>query len=203
MHDSDLVLIVDDDALVRRTIAHMLRNSGIINEAVGSAAEAKERVAAGMDKDKEPARIALALVDLRLKESESGAELIASIKGMDDQLEILIVTGYPSDSAHYPDIDVVLKPFSKNEPSRDLILKVKRALERRCSRMQTQEMHALIQDMHGMLTSHIEDCMTAHRRTLGDLIKQEGSNPIVWLLLTTLISVISWVAGTYWKGPSK
>lgn len=86
------VLVVDDHALVRRGMGHVIREcfpDAEILEA-GSASEALERLAAGT--------IDIALVDVRMPDSD-GLELLHEIKGRWSNLPVIMLTSF--DHSHY------------------------------------------------------------------------------------------------------
>jgi DNA-binding NarL/FixJ family response regulator len=90
--DSVKVLVVDDHALVRRGLGHVIRERLPQAEVVeaGSAAEALDMMSAnGVD---------IALVDVRMPESD-GIELLHEMKGRWAEVPVIMLTSF--DHAHY------------------------------------------------------------------------------------------------------
>jgi two-component system, response regulator RegA len=85
--DGRTILVVDDDATLRRRLAQALRDRGLEVAAAGSYDEAL--AAARIDTPE------LALVDLRLP-SRSGLDLVRALKELDPTTVIVVLTGYGS-----------------------------------------------------------------------------------------------------------
>jgi signal transduction histidine kinase len=81
------VLVVDDDEGMRDTIVDILGSAGITAEGVGSAADAE-----ALQLQSHPD---VALVDNRLPDA-TGIELGATLKRADDDITVVLVTGYAS-----------------------------------------------------------------------------------------------------------
>jgi two-component system response regulator RegA len=81
------LLIVDDDRVLRERLARAFRDRGHQVAAAGDVAEAM-RVAS-------QARPARAVVDLRMPDG-SGLELVRALRALDEQIEIVVLTGYGS-----------------------------------------------------------------------------------------------------------
>lgn len=85
------VLVVDDDAGIRKTLSQILRTKGYAVKAVESG---KHAIAASKKRF-----FNVALIDVRLQDIE-GTVLIGKLKGTEPRMIRIIVTGYPSmDSA--------------------------------------------------------------------------------------------------------
>ena len=130
------LLVVDDHLEMARALADALQNAGYVVDAVGSGAEALERVQAD--------RPALVISDLRM-EGLDGFELIDRLRALDPILPILIMTAFGSiDTAieairrgayHY-----VAKPFQLGE----VLLHVERALGERRLREENRSLRTLL-----------------------------------------------------------
>jgi DNA-binding NtrC family response regulator len=118
------VLLVDDEPLLLRSLARMLRGEGHDVRVAGSFSEAERHLG-------DP-RLDVALLDLRLG-GESGLELLERAKARQPDLELVIMTGHASiESAvaamRHGAFDYLAKPF--DDPHRVSTI-VGRALERR------------------------------------------------------------------------
>ena len=87
MPDKPGVLVVDDDAEVRKSLQVWLRGEGFKVFSAGTSAQAREVV--------KHEDIAVCLVDLHLK-NEDGLRLGAELRGLDEWLKVIIITGYPT-----------------------------------------------------------------------------------------------------------
>jgi DNA-binding NtrC family response regulator len=81
------ILIVDDDAAVRASVAAVLRARGFAVHEAATAAAGEARYRDGAPE--------LALVDLRLPDGD-GLELIAALRRIDDRVPIIMLTGHAS-----------------------------------------------------------------------------------------------------------
>ncbi|MDB5481047.1 MAG: histidine kinase [Caulobacteraceae bacterium] len=99
------ILLVDDEALVRFATADMLRDAGYEVVEAASAAEAQERVRAGLAPD--------VLVTDQLMPGGRGTDLASGLRKKLPHLKVLVATGY----ADMPDIRYprIAKPFAAAE----------------------------------------------------------------------------------------
>jgi PAS domain S-box-containing protein len=99
------ILLVDDEALVRFATADMLRDAGYEVIEAASAAEARERVRAGLAPD--------VLVTDQLMPGGRGTDLASGLRETLPDLKVLVATGY----ADMPDIRYprIAKPFAAAE----------------------------------------------------------------------------------------
>jgi DNA-binding NtrC family response regulator len=119
------ILVVDDQTNMRRSIAIALQHEGyVVHEAAGAAA------ALDMLRSNE---IDVIVTDVRLGGQQDGAGLLRAAKGLDAQIEVVLVTAFGTidaavDAMKAGAYDYLTKPF---DPDR-LLIAVKRAAER-CS----------------------------------------------------------------------
>ena len=117
------ILVVDDEASMRRSLAILLRREGYeVTEASGGA-EALEQLPR--------IRADLVIADLRMT-PVSGMELLESIKRAHPQVEVIMMTAYGTlhaavEAMRLGAFDFVGKPFQNEE----ILLRVRNALERR------------------------------------------------------------------------
>ena len=105
------ILLVDDEANVRKVFSDVLGKESYIVKGVGSGAEAIESI--------EQETFDLALVDLRMP-CMDGIEVLENIKKIKPQLPVIIYTGYGSvttavESMRKRAADYLNKPFSPEE----------------------------------------------------------------------------------------
>jgi signal transduction histidine kinase len=96
------ILVVEDEAEVRATLADLLATLGHGARAVASAAEARAVFADDGDFD-------LVLTDLRLKGDTDGVDLAGMLRAIRPEIPVLVMTGYLGDAAI--DLPVLAKPF--------------------------------------------------------------------------------------------
>jgi DNA-binding NtrC family response regulator len=101
------ILIIDDESFIRENVERVLREEGyqVCQAATGS--DAREQVASG--------EVDLALLDLNLG-TENGIDVLKSLKEIDPELLIIIITGYGSvesavDSLKMGAFHYMKKPF--------------------------------------------------------------------------------------------
>lgn len=87
MSDAPDVLFVDDDDVFRRTLSRALTRRGCVVRSTGNGIEALELAAAQ--------RPEVALLDLRMP-GMSGLELLRSLRALDAQLPVVLLTGHGS-----------------------------------------------------------------------------------------------------------
>ena len=106
------ILLVDDDELVRLSVAPMLTAIGHEVQTAESGLEALERVQAGLDAD-------LVILDMNMP-GLNGAQTLARVLALRPGLVVLMATGYSDESVapllkDYPNVHSLRKPFSLNE----------------------------------------------------------------------------------------
>lgn len=121
------VLLVDDEAPVRRPIAISLRQAGFDVLEAEDGRQAAEMLNAGDN----PLRVDLILCDIRMP-NVNGADAIAYFRREYPSVPIVVLTGYPDVELAVSLLkmgvtDYVLKPIGKQ----DLLAVVKRAVESR------------------------------------------------------------------------
>ncbi len=119
-HES--ILVVDDEASVRRAVRRILEQVGFTVREAGTAQEA-------MNQLKEGSEIDLVLTDLVMPE-KSGRELAEEIRGLYPGLPVVFMSGYAGDVVTYhglakQDIPFIQKPFTRQQ----LIEMIRKSLE--------------------------------------------------------------------------
>jgi DNA-binding NarL/FixJ family response regulator len=122
-NDKPTILVVDDDKQVLRSLKIWFRNEGF-NAVTASNAEE----ALNLSKEK-PAEVAL--VDLRMS-TEDGISVSKQLREMDEQLKIIIMTGFPSYETAVRAMKVgVFDYISKGSSNEKIMAVVKKAMEER------------------------------------------------------------------------
>jgi two-component system response regulator HydG len=120
---AERILVVDDDAAMRRSVAIMLRREGYaVHEAAGGAAALE-----GLER--EP--VDLVVTDLRMN-GTSGLDVLRRVKQATPDVEVIMMTAYGSiesavEAMRLGAFDFVTKPFEVEQ----VLLRVRNALERR------------------------------------------------------------------------
>lgn len=100
------VLVVDDEELVRYTVALQLRDLGYRVTEAASPSAAEQMVGAGLRPD--------VLITDQLMAEKSGTQLALSLREVLPALPVLVVTGYTSESStQIAGFEVLAKPFSR------------------------------------------------------------------------------------------
>ena len=105
------ILVVDDDAAIRRTLSKILEKEGYLVETVENGKQAIEA--------SERQFFNVALIDVRLPDME-GTELLDRLKEAEPKMVKIIITGYPSlknavEAVNKGAGGYVLKPFDAGE----------------------------------------------------------------------------------------
>ncbi|MGE6385735.1 ATP-binding protein [Pseudomonas sp. NPDC078416] len=102
------VLVVDDEELVRYTVALQLRDLGYRVTEAASPSAAEQMVSAGLRPD--------VLITDQLMAEKSGTQLALSLREVLPALPVLVVTGYTSESSmQIAGFEVLAKPFSRSD----------------------------------------------------------------------------------------
>jgi DNA-binding response OmpR family regulator len=182
MHEGR-VLIVDDVFMVRETIARFLDGAGIAHDGAGTFEDAQARVERG--------GISVCIVDIKLG-NRSGVELLSRVRTIDPLMRAVFITGAGETVEQYPHVPLVFKPLQ----ARELVSKVELEIWRRCRDQKVADGYELTKQVHGMLQTHLNDhaedrkrlvALEARPQSLGELLKQEAANPVVWGLVSLLI----------------
>ena len=113
------VLMVDDEDLVRYTVALQLRDLGYRVTEAESPSAAEHLVESGLRPD--------ILITDQLMAEKNGTQLAESLRVRIPELPVLIITGYTNEaSTHIGGFDVVAKPFTRS----DIASRVAKALGR-------------------------------------------------------------------------
>jgi signal transduction histidine kinase len=120
--ESALVLVVDDDAGTRETIAEVLNSAGVSTVTAASAGEAMEMA--------HQCRPTIAVLDHRLPDGR-GTDLVASLKQIDALMPVLLVTGYASLETAMSAVGQFDEYLVKPVPPARLVQAVRAGLERR------------------------------------------------------------------------
>ncbi len=85
--DKGLILVIDDDKSILRTLTRILQKAGYQVETAETGKEAMERA--------EKTHYDLALVDVRLPDMD-GTDLLANLQGVSPNTVKIVITGFPS-----------------------------------------------------------------------------------------------------------
>ncbi|MBI5571649.1 MAG: response regulator [Desulfomonile tiedjei] len=121
------VLIVDDEERFRHTMRKLLTVRGLDPTTAGSGKEALELLRTHS--------YDVAIVDVRMPEM-TGVELLAAMKKIDPQIEVIVLTGYASVDTAKAIIDLgaydyLIKPYAVDE----LMEKIDSAYDRKLARI--------------------------------------------------------------------
>jgi DNA-binding NtrC family response regulator len=106
------ILVVDDEAALRRLLHIFLERNGYAVESCGTATEGLELFG------KEPERFAVVVADLSLPDMQ-GNDMALRMKEQSPKLKVLLCSGYPFELATLPpsvqeSFSVLQKPFLPN-----------------------------------------------------------------------------------------
>ena len=114
------ILIVDDDDIIRDLLSDLLRRDEYFVETASSAEEALEKIRRDF--------FTLIVTDLKMSSELEGLELLKTIRNMNIDSEVIVITGYGTtdsvvEAIKYGAIDYIEKPFELLE-FRDLVTEV-------------------------------------------------------------------------------
>jgi len=115
------ILVIEDDAEMRKLIAKSLERSGYAVAAVGSGGEAVDWLGLGIAEDRVERVPALLVSDLRLPDF-SGLELLEALAHAGVRVPTIVITAFPSTATYYEALTlgaarILEKPFGLEELS--------------------------------------------------------------------------------------
>jgi len=159
--EPDRVLVVDDEEMMRRLIARMVRATGHPVETAANAVEAREWLAAG--------DFALVICDLRMP-GEPGSDLARWIRSTQPDVAVLMATG--TNDPGMADMTLALgaygylvKPFKRNEVEINII----NALRRRRLEIENREHRSLLEQRVEERTAALSEAIDQLRRSEEEL----------------------------------
>jgi DNA-binding NtrC family response regulator len=169
---AERILIVDDEALIRKSLAQVLSQKGYEAETAASGAEARRLFPGG--------EFALALLDLRLPDA-SGIDLLREFKAAQPDLLVIMMTAYGSvetavEAMRLGAYDYVNKPFK----SREIEVIVKLALEAGSLKREVRELRQEASRPFGLENLVGED--PASQKVIS-MIRKVAQNPDVTVLI--------------------
>jgi CheY-like chemotaxis protein len=119
--DTNHILVVEDDAKLRRVIAAQLLRAGYAVDEAANAEEALELVQSA-----DPYRLVVS--DIRMGSGMTGIDLVAAVRAVRPDIAMLLITGFADELEHPPahleGVPILRKPFR----SHDLLATVGRML---------------------------------------------------------------------------
>ena len=168
----DRILIVDDEALIRKSLSQMLSRKGYEVTTAATAAEARRVFS--------PGEFALALLDLRLPDA-SGIDLLREFKVAQPELLVIMMTAYGSietavEAMRLGAYDYVNKPFK----SREIEVIVRLALDAGHLKQEVRELRQEALGPAGLRNIVGRDPSMTR---VFDLIRKVAQNPDVTVLI--------------------
>ena len=115
----ELILVIDDEDIVRRSMRRYLEYNDYL---VATAENGEDGIQIFKQRQNE---VRLIVLDLSMPQM-SGVEVLEEIRSFDNEVKVVVVSGFAPEKAALPGVDHVLqKPFDPD----DLIAVVRRALE--------------------------------------------------------------------------
>src|SRR5207248_1229404 len=140
------VLVVDDDAGMRETLSDILTAESIRTVTAGTGEAAEEGMKLG--------QVALAILDQRLPDV-LGTQLVDRLKAYDDDLPVLMLSGYASTEAAVEAVgkveDFLIKPVRPEQ----VVASVRNALDRRWLRVRNAELVNQLQQANAVLGDNV------------------------------------------------
>jgi DNA-binding NtrC family response regulator len=169
---ADHILIVDDEALIRKSLAQVLARKGYGVTAAASGAEARRLFTAG--------EFSLLLLDLRLPDA-SGIDLLKEFKAAQPDLLVIMMTAYGSvesavEAMRLGAYDYINKPFK----SREIEVIVRLALDADNLKREVRELRA--EAMGGSGIDNIVGRDPAMERVF-NMVRKVAQNPDVTVLI--------------------
>ncbi len=141
MDEQPVILIVDDEPFLRKSLSDILRHKGYHAVTAGQGKTALEEI------QKKPP--AVALIDLKL-EDMPGLEVMRAIKALYPETECIVITGNASQSSAIEAVNLgaysyIMKPYNPEQ----VLLIIRRAVEKRAAQVMLKErQHDLAEAQH-------------------------------------------------------
>ena len=181
-----LVLVVDDDAGMRETLADILGAQSIACDTAATAAAAQARVRAG--------GVSVAIVDNRLPDMP-GIELADRLREIDADLPVLLVTGYASAEIAVAAVGRVEDFLVKPVRPENLLAAVHNALDRRWLRIRNAELVNQLQQANLVLSDNVRRRQN-ELATLIAMTTATASSSRLPLVLDAAVDVLARMSGT-------
>ncbi len=138
----DTILIVDDDKNMLEVLSLRLEAEGYNVSAASEAVEARELIKGSL--------FDLALIDLRLGESENGIELMKKLHQTAPEMPVIILTAHGTidtavEAMKMGAYSFLTKPFNR----RELLLQIKNGLEKSSLSREIRRLRALVGERYG------------------------------------------------------
>lgn len=139
MSTSPLVLVVDDEAIARTNLVHVLEGQGLRAEAAGDGNEALALI--------ERNEYDLVITDLVMQGAD-GLAVLSRVKELWPDTEVILVTGFPTvetavEAMRRGAYDYLTKPYRIDEAR----LLARKALEKRSLRLEVQALRRRVEDL--------------------------------------------------------
>ena len=180
------VLIVDDDAGMRETVADILAAHSIEAVTASSAATAEDAVRAG--------GIALAIVDQRMPDL-AGIDLAERLKKRDPDLPVLLMTGYASAEIAVAAVGKVEDFLVKPVRPEHVLAAVHNGLDRRWLRLRNTELVGQLQQTNAVLADNVRRRQN-ELTTLIAMTSAVSMSSRLPLVLDAAVDVLGRMAGT-------
>jgi signal transduction histidine kinase len=180
------VLVVDDDAGMRETVADILAGNSIEAVTASSAAAAEEVLAGG--------QIALAIVDQRLPDA-FGIDLAERLKQADPDLPVLLMTGYASAEIAVAAVGKVEDFLVKPVRPEHVLAAVHNGLDRRWLRLRNSELVGQLQQANTVLADNVRRRQN-ELTTLIAMTTAVSTSSRLPLVLDAAVDVLARMAGT-------
>jgi signal transduction histidine kinase len=180
------VLVVDDDAGMRETLTDILASKSITAVTASTAAAAEAVMRDG--------EIALAIVDQRLPDAV-GIDLAERLKSLDEDLPVLLMTGYASAEIAMAAVGKVEDFLVKPVRPEHVLASVNNGLDRRWLRMRNAELVGQLQQANAVLADNVRRRQN-ELTTLIAMTTAVSSSSRLALVLDAAVDVLGRMAGT-------
>ncbi len=180
------VLVVDDDAGMRETVADILGSQSISTCTAANAAAALDAVRQDS--------VAVAIVDQRLPDA-AGIDLAEQLKEIDPDLPVLLMTGYASAEIAMAAVGRVEDFLVKPARPEHVLAAVHNALDRRWLRMRNAELVRQLQQANVVLSDNVRRRQN-ELSTLIAMTTATSSSSRLALVLDAAVDVLARMPGT-------
>ncbi len=195
------ILVVDDDAMILKTLKAILQGNGYLADTTFSPTEALQKVQAA------PGSYDVAVIDLNMPEV-SGLELLAALRRKDGFIMPVVMTGYATKESAIQSLrEGAFEFIEKPVVAEELLAVVEKSLEHRRLRVENERYRLHLEEMvrqkSADLLKAMEEVKHAHEFTLQAMVRMLDEREHATGQHSNRVRALSYVLGKAMSLPRK